>query len=113
MELQTFSSFTLTKRQVKLHKLFRTEGKETTLHGFRRSAWHCSGGATQGEMLFKPREDDAATRQYFFILTFSFTVERPAKISCSGAITDISVPAISAHAIIFARIAKARFCCLP
>lgn len=36
-----------------------------------------------------------------------------AKITCSGTITDISVPPIPAHAVIFARVAKARFCCFP
>lgn len=37
----------------------------------------------------------------------------PAKVACSGTITDISVPPIPAHAIVFARVAKARFCCFP
>lgn len=37
----------------------------------------------------------------------------PAKIAGSGTITDISVPPIPAHAIVFARVAKARFCCFP
>lgn len=37
----------------------------------------------------------------------------PAKIACSGTIADISVPPIPAHAAVFARVAKARFCCFP
>ena len=35
----------------------------------------------------------------------------PAKIACSGTIADISVPPIPAHAVVFAGVAKARFCC--
>lgn len=46
------------------------------MHCFMGSAWHCLGRVPQGEeMLFAPREDDGATRQYFFILIFSFTLE--------------------------------------
>lgn len=37
----------------------------------------------------------------------------PAQVACSGTITDVSVPPIPAHAVVFARVAKARFCCFP
>lgn len=37
----------------------------------------------------------------------------PAQVACSGTIADVSVPPVPAHAVVFARVAKARFRCFP